>query len=324
MANCRFALLFLLLPTLAAAADRVTLATNWKAQPELGGFYQAVVDGAYERHGLDVTIKPGGPMVNNRPLLAFGQIEFLVGTNLLQPFDAVKQKLPTKVVAAFFQKDPQCLIAHGDGPLKTWDDLKTAPLFMGNLARQSFFRWLNAAEGFERRNLRPYNHDLAPFLLEKSAVIQGFATAEPKRIEEATNVAPRVFLLADHGWNSYSTVLETRVELIEKNPDLVRRFVAASIEGWRSYLKGENVAATNELIKKENPAMTDGQIAYSLEKMNEWRLVDPGPDAPHGLGTIDPERVQKFYEVAVTCGLFQAKEIEPLSAIDPSFVAPPQ
>src|SRR5687768_6384475 len=169
----------------AAAADKVVLATNWLAQPELGGFYQALADGTYAEHGLDVTIKPGGPMVNNRPLLAFGRVDFLIGTNLLQAFDAVKQRIPTKVVAAFFQKDPQCILAHADGPHRTWDDLKRAPLMMGNSGRQTFFLWMNAAHGFPRANLRPYNHSLGPFLNDKTAAMQGFATAEPQRVAEA-------------------------------------------------------------------------------------------------------------------------------------------
>ena len=125
-------------------------------------------------------------MINNRPLLAFEQVDFLIATNLLQPFDAVKQGIPTKVVAAFFQRDPQCLLAHPDSGYKTWDDLKQAPLYMGNTGRLSFFRWLNAAHGFSRAKLRPYNHSLTPFLVDKTAVMQGYATAEPKRVEEAT------------------------------------------------------------------------------------------------------------------------------------------
>src|SRR5918995_1437668 len=161
-------------PSAAIGADKVTLATNWLAQPELGGFYQALADGTYAKHGLDVTIKPGGPMINNRPLLSFGRADFLVGTNLLQAFDAVKQGIPTKVVAAFFQKDPQCILSHADGPHRTWDDLKRAPLLMGNSGRQTFFLWMNAAHGFSRANLRPYNHNLAPFLNDKTAAMQGF------------------------------------------------------------------------------------------------------------------------------------------------------
>lgn len=303
------------------AADKVVLATNWLAQPELGGFYQALADGTYAAQGLDVTIKPGGPMVNNRPLLSFGRVDFLIGTNLLQAFDAVKQQIPTKIVAAFFQKDPQCILAHADGPVRTWDDLKRAPLFMGNSGRQTFFLWMNAAQGFPRANLRPYNHSLAPFLNDKNAAMQGFATAEPKRVTEATGEEPRVFLLADHGWNSYSTVLETRVDLIEKRPELVQRFVDASITGWRKYLAGgPGAAAADTLIKKDNSSMTDGLIDYSRTKMRELELLGSGDLAAMPIGAIDVDRVRDFYEQMVRAGMYKAGDVKPDDAVTVEFV----
>jgi NitT/TauT family transport system substrate-binding protein len=305
----------------ASAAEKITLATNWLAQPELGGFYQALVDGTYAEQQLDVTIKPGGPMVNNRPLLSFGQVDFLIGTNLLQPFDAVKQGIPTKAVAAFFQKDPQCILAHGDGPWETWDDLKKAPLLMGNSGRQTFFLWMNAVHGFPRANLRPYNHNLAPFLNDKRAAMQGFATAEPKRIEDATGVSPRVFLLADHGWSSYSTLLETRSELIDKQPDLVERFIGASVLGWRRYLDGQNAAAVDARIKKDNPSMTDSLIQFSRQKMHELELVTSGDAQQHGIGYMRPERVGEFYQTMVKAGMYKAGDIDPTQAITTQFLS---
>jgi NitT/TauT family transport system substrate-binding protein len=307
----------------AHAQDKVTLALNWKAQPELGGFYQALADGTYRAHGLDVTIKQGGPMINNRPLLAFGQVDFLIATNLLQPFDAVKQGIPTRAVAAFFQRDPQCLLAHPDSGYKTWDDLKRAPLYMANTGRQSFFRWLNSAEGFQRANLRPYNHSLTPFLVDKTAVMQGYATAEPIRIKEALGREPEVFLLADHGWSSFSTLLETRNELIEKNPDLVQRFVDASILGWQHYLHNGDVAPANALIQRDNATMTDAEIAFSREKMRTWKLVDDG-DADSGrtaIGAIDPARVRDFYKKMVSAGMYAEGDLDPDAAISVKFVS---
>jgi NitT/TauT family transport system substrate-binding protein len=302
------------------ALDKVTIALNWKAQPELGGFYQALADGTYKAHGLDVTIKSGGPMINNRPLLAFAQIDFLIATNLLQPFDALKQGIPTKVIAAFLQKDPQCLLAHPDSGYKTWDDLKQAPLYMGTTGRLSFFRWLNSAHGFERSKLRPYNHVLTPFLIDKTAVMQGYATAEPKRVEDAIGREPPVFLLADHGWTSYSTLLETRIELIEKNPDLVQRFVDASILGWYHYLYAPDVAVANALIMRDNSAMTDDQIAFSRDKMREWGLVDSGNAPENGIGAIDATRVDAFYQSMVKAGMYAAGDLKPADAVSLEFV----
>lgn len=304
----------------AIAADKVTLATNWLAQPELGGFYQALADGTYAKHGLDVVIKPGGPMVNNRSLLAFGQVDFLIGTNLLQAFDAVKQKIPTRVVAAYFQKDPQCILAHADGPCRTWDDLKQAPLFMGSSGRLSFFLWMESAHGFSRAKLRPYNHSLGPFLNDKSAAMQGFATAEPERIREASGELPRVFLLADHGWKSYSTVLETRDELIQQRPEVVQRFIDASIIGWQNYLAGKDTAAADALIKKENRAMTDGQIAFSRKQMVDLGLVDSGEAANQGIGAISVDRVVGFHDDMVKTGMYKSGEIDPRAAVTTKFV----
>ena len=303
-----------------SAADQVILATNWLAQPELGGFYQALADGTYARHGLDVTIKPGGPLVNNRPLLAFGKVDFLIGTNLIQPFDATKQQIPTKVVAAFFQKDPQCILAHANGPWKSWEDLKQAPLLIGNSGRQTFFLWMHDAYGFPRANLRPYNHALAPFLNDKQMAMQGFATAEPERIREANGTKTRVFLLADQGWNSYSTLLETRSELITKNPKLVQRFVDASIIGWNTYLDAEDTDAADVLIKRDNPSMSDGLIAFSRRKMNELRLLEGGDAATKGIGAIDVERVKSFYAKMVAAGMYEHDTLDPAAAVTQEFV----
>ncbi|QDT69827.1 NMT1/THI5 like protein [Planctomycetes bacterium MalM25] len=313
------ALLLLCLVTAAPAAERVTLALNWKAQPELGGFYQALVAGHYAERGLDVTIRVGGPMVNNRPLLPVGQIDFLVGTNLLQAFDAVKQGIPTRVVAAMLQKDPQCLLAHGDGPHRTWDDLKRAPLLMGAPGRHSFFLWMESAHGFRRPLLRPYNHSLAPFLVHKDWAMQGYATAEPRRVVEANGVEPRVFLLADQGWASYSTLIETRQGLIDDRPEVVQAFVDASILGWCEYLHGDSAAA-NERILAENRDMTPEQIAFSIAKMREWGLVDSGDALALGVGALDGERVATFHQQMVDAGLYKRGEINPRDAFTDRFV----
>lgn len=319
MYRCLLLIVFLAPLSATPAVEKVTLALNWKAQPELGGFYQALAAGHYEAAGLDVTIRPGGPMVNNRPLLPVGRVEFLIGTNLIPAFDVVKQGIPTRVVAAWFQKDPQCLIAHADGPHRTWDDLQRAPLLMGNPGRYSFFQWMETAYQFKRSLLRPYNHSLVPFLVHQDWAIQGYVTAEPKRILEASGTEPRVFLLADHGWSSYSTVLETRQDLIDERPELVQAFVDASILGWYEYLYGDPAAA-NKLILADNRDMTGAQIAYSITKMREAGLVDSGAAVQKGIGTIDGDRVAAFYRTMVTAGLFKPDEIDPTRAFTDQFV----
>ncbi len=312
-------LVLLVCRCVADGAEKVTLALNWKAQPELGGFYQALAAGHYADRGLDVSIRVGGPMINNRPLLPVGKVEFLIGTNLIPAFDVVKQGIPTRFVAAFVQRDPQCLIAHADGPVQTWDDLKKTPLMLGAPGRHSFFLWLQSAQGFDASLIRPYNHNLAPFLVHKDWAVQGYATAEPQRIREATGADPKVFLLADNGWQSYSTVLETRQDLIDDKPELVQAFVDASILGWYEYLYGD-AAEANRLILADNPDMSQSQIDYSIEMMRQWGLVDSGDTIEKGLGAIDGHRVASFATAMTKAGLFEESEIDPSRAYDASFV----
>jgi NitT/TauT family transport system substrate-binding protein len=310
---------WLLGPTPGLGIERVVLATNWKAQPEHGGFYQSLVDGEYERAGLQVEIRPGGPLINHRPLLALGKVDFLIGTNLLQPFAAVQQQIPTRVVAAFFQRDPQCLIAHPDQGYQEWSDLTRAPLLMSNSGRHSFFLWMKAVHGFRSEQLRPYNHSLIPFLTNKSWIQQGYATAEPMRVAEVLGREPLVFLLADHGWQSYSTVLEAHDRLIAEKPELVQRFVNASILGWIRYLHADNSAA-NARIKADNRAMTDAQIDYSLKKMRSFGLVDSGDAQTRGVGGMDADRIRTFYRTMTEAGLYREGEIDPDQAYTLQFV----
>lgn len=301
------------------ALDKVTFATNWKAQAEHGGFYQAIADGTYKRYGLDVTIRQGGPMVNNRALLAAGRVEFSMGSNLIQSFDAAKQGLPTIVVAATFQKDAHCLVAHPGQGNDRWEDLKTAPLLLGNAGRHTYLRWLIAAHGFSDRRVRPYTFNLAPFAANKRLVQQAFVTAEPMRIAEILGHEPNVFLLADHGWSTYSTLIDTRKELVAEQPELVQRFVDASIVGWVNYLYGDHQAA-DELIKRDNPEMPQSQIDYSHRVMRERGIVDSGDTLTRGIGAISKQRIEEFLKKMIDAGVYQPGEVDLSKAYTLEFV----
>ena len=237
-------------PAAAQTLDKVTFGTNWVAEAEHGGFYQAVADGTYKKYGLDVTIIPGGPNVNNRILLPAGKLDFFMSANSLQAFDAAEQNIPTVSVAAIFQKDPQVLLAHPD--VASFDDLKTRTLFVSKEGMASYFQWLKADFGFKDSQVKPYTFNPQPFLVDKRSAMQGYVTSEPYAVEKQGGFKPKIFLLADKGFDSYSTLIETRRDLIEKKPDLVQRFVDASIIGWYNYLYGDNKAA-NALIRKHNP-----------------------------------------------------------------------
>lgn len=310
--------LFLALAGLAAGAaalpahalDHVVFATNWKAQAAHGGFYQAVADGTYKRYGLDVEIRQGGPQVNNRPLLPAGRIDFLMTGNLLHSFDDVKNGLPVVVVASMFQKDPQALMAHPDAGYRTFDDLKKAPVvFIAKDAQYSWWAWLKAEHGFRDAQLRPYNYNLGPFLADRRSVQQGYAVEEPISIEKAGHFEPLTFLLADHGYSTYSTTITARRETVEKDPRLVQRFVDASIVGWVNYLHGDRHAA-DALILHDNPDMTQDVIDRSVALMKQLGIVDSGDAATKGIGAMTPERVKDFYDKMVKAGLYKPGEVD--------------
>ena len=293
--------------------DKVSFGTNWVAEGEHGGHYQALVDGTYRRYGLDVTIVPGGPNVNNRLLLPVGKLDFFMSANTLQSFDAVEQNIPTLAVAAMFQKEPQVLMAHPGEGIDKFEDLKKLTLFISREGLASYFQWLKADFGFSEARVKPYTSNAQPFLADKRSAMQGYVTSEPYAIEKQAHFKPKVFLIADQGFNSYSTLIETRRELVEKRPDLVQRFVDASIIGWATYLYGDNKAA-NALIKKQNPEMTDELLAYSLAKMKEYGIVDSGDTATLGIGAMTDTRMRSFFDKMVRAGV-----VKPSLALDKAY-----
>ena len=290
-------------PVNSQPLDKVTFGTNWVAEAEHGGFYQAVADGTYARHGLDVTILPGGPNVNNRILLPVGKIEFFMSANTLQAFDAVANNVPTVVVAASFQKDPQVLLAHPG--VEKFDELKTRTMFVSKEGMASYFQWLKRDFGFDEAKVKPYTFNPQPFLADKQSAMQGYVTSEPFAVEQAGGFKPKIFLLADLGFDAYSTLIETRRDLVEKNPGLVQRFVDASTIGWYNYIYGDNRAA-NTLIKTHNPEMTDALIAYSIAKMKDYGIVDSGDSATLGIGAMTDARMKSFFDKMVRAGVVRA------------------
>ena len=292
-------------PASAQALDKVSFGTNWVAEAEHGGFYQALADGTYKKYGLDVTIVPGGPNANNRILLPVGKIDFYMSANTLQAFDAVEQNVPTIEVASMFQKDPQVLIAHPDQNIKKLIDLKRLTLFISKEGVATYFQWLKADFGFKEEQVKPYTFNPQPFLADKKSAMQGYVTSEPFAIEKQGNFKPKIFLLANEGFSSYSTLIETRRELVEKKPELVQRFVDASIIGWYNYIYGDNKAA-NAIIKRENPEMSDDLLAYSVAKMKEYGIVDSGDSLSLGVGAMTDARMQDFFDKMVRAGVVKA------------------
>jgi NitT/TauT family transport system substrate-binding protein len=294
-----------ILPARGETLDKVSFGTNWVAEAEHGGFFQAVADGTYRKYGLDVTIVPGGPNDNNRMLLVAGKIDFFMAANTLMSFDAVANHVPVVTIAAIFQKDPQVLLTHPELKITKLEELKPLTLLVSKEGISSYFQWLKSEYGFNEKNVRPYTFNPQPFIANAQSAMQGYVTSEPFAIEKAADFKPDIILLANNGFNTYSTLIETRRDVIDKKPDLVQRFVDASIIGWYNYLYGDN-SAGNAMIKKLNPEMTDELLAYSVAKMKEYGIVDSGDSLRDGIGAMTDERVASFFNKMVKAGVVRS------------------
>ena len=286
----------------AQAVDSITFGTDWRAQAEHGGYYQAKALGLYEAAGIEVTIRQGGPQVNHSQLLAAGRLDFGISPNSFIPLNFAFQEIPVVSVAAMFQKDPAVLIAHASQGHTQLADLRDEKIMISPDTRIGFWRFLKVRYGFTDNQITPYIFNVAPFLADPTAVQQGYLTSEPFVIGK-TGIEPKVFLLADSGYASYAAVIQTSQRLIDRNPDLVQRFIDASIKGWYSYLYADPSPA-NTLIKQDNPDMSDVQLAYSHEMLRRYGLVDSGDAALEGIGMMSRARWKAFFEVMAEDNIF--------------------
>lgn len=281
----------------------VSFGTNWVAQGEHGGFYQSVADGTYAECGLDVTIVPGGPQVNNRALMLAGKIDFHMGGDMLQAFNAVKEDIPVVVVAATFQKHPQVIIAH-PGKADSFEDLKDLTLLIGDNGFTSYYQWMIDDYGFTAAQREPYTFNPAPFLTDEGLGMQGYLSSEPYLIEKEGGFTPDVFLIADAGFSSYATTIETMQQTIDEHPEMVECFTEGSIKGWYNYLYGDNAAA-NELILEANPEMTQDKLDFAISQMKSEGIVDSGRALEAGIGALSEEKIGDFYEKMVSAGVIE-------------------
>ncbi len=289
----------------AASAESVAFGTDWKAEAEHGGFYQAIATGIYQRYGLEVTLRPGGPQVNHAQLLAAGVLDFNIASNSFVPLNFVREQIPMVAVAAIFQKDPSVLIAHPGQGADNLAALKGRPIMISGDTRVTSWLFLKQKFGYSDDQIRPYGFSVAPFLADPKAIQQGYLTSEPFIIEKQ-GVQPVVLLLADAGYGSYGALIETSDKLVHEKPDLVQRFVDASIEGWDSYLHGDPTPG-NSLIKKDNPEMTDALLAYGMEKMKAYGIVDSGEAKTNGIGAMSEARWRDFFDTTTKTGLYPAE-----------------
>ncbi len=288
----------------ALAQEKFTYMTNWFAQAEHGGFYQALADGSYKAAGLDVTIRMGGPQVNIVQIMAAGQAECVMGYDT-QTMKLREQGINAVTVAASFQKDPQVLIGHPD-VVKKMEDLKDKTLLISSAGMTTYWPWLKAKYGFADSQVKPYTFNIQPFIADKNVVQQGYLSSEPYAIETAAKFKPTTLLLSDHGWPPYSTTIVCMEKTVKERPKAVAAFVKASMEGWKKYLTG-NPAAANALIKKDNPNMTDDKIAVGIALLKSTGMVFGGDAATMGVGIMTDARMKATYDMMVANKLLDPK-----------------
>ena len=302
----------------SGALTPIRFATDWRAQAEQGGFYEALANGEFKKRGLDVTIIEGGPAVNVPLLLATGSIDFGIGSNSFIALNQAQQKTGVKAVMAAMQSDPQVLIAHPGQGLNTLADMKGRPILLSDASITAFWVWLKAKYGFTDAQVRPYTHSSATFLANPSVIEEGYLTSEPYSIEKASGIKPAVFLLADYGYPGYAAMVLGTDKMIKTNPTAVKAFVDAAAVGWKSYLYGDP-APGDALILKDNPEMTPDLLAFARQKMREKGLVLSGDAATQGIGAMTDARWAQFFQMASSQGVYP-KDLDYRSAYTLQFL----
>ena len=291
---------------LAQTLDKVSFHTDWRAQAEHGGYYQAIAAGLYAKAGIECDLRQGGPNLNISQLLLAGRVDMAMSSSF-EAFTFVRADAPFFTIAAIFQKDPQVLIGHPDTGFDSFEKLKGRPILIGSGGRVTYWPYLRHKYGLSDSQLRPYNFNMTPFLADKQAVQQGFLSSEPYSIEQVLGRPPAVLLIADAGFAAYNTTIAISRRMATEKKDLVQRFVDASLEGWAQYLKGgPAIAAATAMIKQANPEQTDDRIAYAIKVLNERGIVMSGDALQGGIGAMSDRRWQDFYESMVAVGVLPA------------------
>jgi NitT/TauT family transport system substrate-binding protein len=299
------ALLLLLAAAPASAADHVAFGLDWLAEAEYGGYYQAVATGIYARHGLSVDIRQGGPQVNQAQLLLAGRLDFTISGNSFLALNFVQQGIPFVAVAAIFQKDPSIILTHPGTGHDTFASLRGEKIMIGADTRVGWWNFVRQKFGYSDDQIRPYTFSLAPFLADPRAVQQGYLGSEPYLVRQQGGFDPVVLSLSDAGFAGYASLIATSRKLTEENPDLVRRFVQATAEGWHSYLDGDP-APGNALIRTANPEMTDALLAYGRGALKSHGIVESGDALTLGIGAMTDARWRDFFNSMVAAKLYPA------------------
>jgi NitT/TauT family transport system substrate-binding protein len=283
----------------AQTLDKVSFQTDWRAQAEHGGYYQAIAAGLYRKKGIECDLRQGGPSLNISQLLLAGRVDMIL-SNSVEAFTYVRESAPFYTIAAIFQKDPQVLIGHPDTGFDSFENLKGRTILIGNGGRVTYWPYLRHKYGLSDSQLRPYTFNMAPFLADKNVIQQGFLSSEPYSIAQALGRPPSVLLIADAGFSAYQTTIAISRKMASEKRELVQRFVDASLEGWAQYLQGgPGIEAANALIKRANPEQTDDRIGYAIKVLNERGIVMSGDALKDGVGAMSDLRWKSFYDSMV-------------------------
>jgi len=286
-------------PPRAQSLDKVSFLTDWRAQAEHGGYYQAIAAGLYRKAGIECDLRQGGPSLNSSQLLLAGRVDMVMSSSF-EAFAYVREGAPFFTIAAIFQKDPQVLIGHPDTGFDSFEALKGRTILIGSGGRVTYWPYLRSKYGLSDSQVRPYNFNMAPFLADKNVVQQGFLTSEPYSIAQALGRPPSVLLIADAGYSAYQTTIAISRKMAGEKKDLVQRFIDATLVGWAQYLKGgPGIDAANALIKQANPEQTDDRIAYAIKVLNERGIVMSGDALKDGVGAMSDQRWKSFYDSMV-------------------------
>jgi NitT/TauT family transport system substrate-binding protein len=286
----------------AQTLDRITFQTDWRAQAEHGGYYQAVAAGIYRRHGIECEVRMGGPQQNPAQLLVAGRVDAIMG-NGFQALNFVRENIPFLCVGAIFQKDPQILMTHEGNGINRFEDMRGRPILVGAAGRTTYWPFLRARFGFTDEQIRPYTFNIQPWLADRMAIQQGFLSSEPFSAIQA-GARPRVFLIADAGYENYNCTINVSRRMVEERGDLLQRFINATIEGWTQYMRRQDIEAANRLIIRDNPEMTNERIDYAIRVMNEMGIVTSGDAATLGIGAMSAARWESFYNTTRDAGIY--------------------
>lgn len=260
----------------------VTLMLNWFPEAEHGGYYAALVHGFYEEQGLKVTIKPGGPNAPVIQQVARGDHEFGI-TNADRIITARAQEANLKAVFAPLANSPRCLLVHAESGITKFEDLKDVTLMMKR--ENAWAQYLIKKYPLENVNVVPNTAGLAPFLADKQAVKQGYIISEPF-VAKSQGAEVNTLLVADTGFNPYTSTLMTRDEYAAEHPEIVRKMVAASLKGWQTYL--DSPEETNANIHSLNEEMGLEILAFGVDAIKQ-HCID-ATLAPEAFGSMKPAR----------------------------------